>query len=76
MNTQAQRLLNHLQQGLTIHRWQAMIDLGIAELSSRCIDLENAGYVINRKRISILNRFNEKSNVVEYSLADDLKVAA
>lgn len=70
MNTQAQRLLDHLQSGKTIHRWQAMIELGIAELSSRCIDLENAGYVINRKRISILNRFGEKSNVAEYSLPE------
>ncbi len=68
LNTQAKRLLDHLSTGATIHRWQAMIDLGIAELSARIIDIERAGYVVNKPRISITNRFGEKANVTEYSL--------
>lgn len=76
MNNQASRLLDHLKTGATIHRLSALIDLGIFELSARVIDITNAGYSINKTRISIQNRFGEKASVVEYSLADDLKVAA
>jgi len=67
-NTQANRLLGHLLTGATIHRLSAQVELGIFELSARIIDLTNAGYLINKTRISITNRFGEKSSVVEYSL--------
>lgn len=72
LNTQANRLLDHLSKGEKVHRLSALIDLGIFELSARIIDITNAGYQINKHRISITNRFGEKASVVEYSL----KVAA
>ena len=76
MNTQANRLLEHLQQGKPIDRLSALIELGIFELSARIIDLQNAGHSINKTRKQITNRFNEKASVVEYTLAEQLKVAA
>lgn len=71
LNSQAKRLLDHLETGATIHRLSALVDLGIFELSSRIIDVIRAGYTVNKQRISITNRFGEKSSVVEYSLAVD-----
>ena len=75
-NTQAGRLLNHLEQGKTINRLEALIELAIFELSARIIDLEMAGFIIKKERKSVFNRFGEKTNVTEYSLARDMKVAA
>jgi 23S rRNA-/tRNA-specific pseudouridylate synthase len=70
MNTQASRILNHLQQGKTIDRLSALVDLGVFELSARIIDLQNAGHSVNKKRKQIINRFGEKASVVEYSLGN------
>ena len=67
-DTQAGRLLAHLQAGKTITRLQSFIELGIVELSSRCIDIEREGYKIDRKRVKVQNRFNETVGVTEYSI--------
>lgn len=68
MNTQANRILEHLKQGKSIDRLSALVDLGIFELSARIIDLKNAGYEINKEPKHIFNRFGEKARVIEYSL--------
>ena len=68
LNAQAHRLLTHLTTGATIHRLSALIDLGIFELSSRVIDITNAGHIVSKNRVSIINRFGEKTSVMEYSL--------
>jgi hypothetical protein len=70
MNTQANRLLEHMQQGKAIDRLSALVELGVFELSARIIDLQNAGHSINKTRKQIINRFGEKANVVEYSLGN------
>jgi len=75
MNTQASRLLNHLQSGQSITRLSALTELGIFELSARIIDLENMGHVIHRHRIEVENRFGEKVRVAEYWI-ESQKVAA
>jgi hypothetical protein len=67
-DTQAGRLLAHLQAGKTITRLQSFIELGIVELSSRCIEIEREGYKIDRKRVKVQNRFNETVSVTEYSI--------
>lgn len=67
-NTQAGRLLAHLQAGNTITRLQSFLTLGIIELSARCIDIEREGYTINKKRIKVENRFGEQISVTEYSM--------
>lgn len=75
-NSQAQRLLEHLKAGKAIDRLSALVELGVFELSARIIDLQNAGYQINKTRKQVTNRFGEKTSIVEYSLAADLKAAA
>lgn len=71
MNTQANRLLDHLKTGAAINRLSALVDLGIFELSARIIDLQNSGHSINKTRKQIINRFGEKASVIEYSLKDE-----
>ncbi len=66
MNTQSQRLFNHLASGGKTHRLHALIELGIFELSARVIELEHQGHTIQRKRIEVENRFGEKIKVAEY----------
>ena len=48
MKSQANRLLEWLQSGKSITRLEALVELGIFELSARIIDLEGEGYVIPR----------------------------
>jgi len=67
-STQAQRLLDHLEQGRTLTRLQSFNQLGIVELSARVIDLENLGHTIARERVKVTNRFGEKVSVMEYRL--------
>jgi hypothetical protein len=67
-DTQAGRLLAHLQAGKTITRLQSFIELGIVELSSRCIDIEREGYKIDRKRVKVPTRYGENVTVTEYSM--------
>jgi hypothetical protein len=74
-DTQAGRLLIHLQSGRSINRLTALIELGIFELSARLIELQNHGFKLNKERMSITNRYGEKTSVVEYTLEQE-KVAA
>jgi hypothetical protein len=75
-NTQAGRLLTHLQSGQSINRLDALIKLGIFELSARVIDIESNGYIITKSRKTITNQFNEKTSVTVYNLVSEFKAAA
>lgn len=68
MKSQANRLLEWLQSGKSITRLEALVELGIFELSARIIDLEGEGYVIDRQRIKVTNRYGETARVAEYKL--------
>lgn len=52
--------------GNRITRLTAWAELGIAELSARIIDLTNAGYPVERRRVTVVNRWGEKVSVMEY----------
>lgn len=68
--SQKQRLREHFDKGYTITRLQAFNTLGIAELSSRIIELERDGYPIDRDKITVYNRFDEKVKVMRYKKQD------
>jgi hypothetical protein len=70
-DTQAGRILAHLQTGKTLDRLTALIDLGVFELSARIWQLEKEGYSIKKEHKTIKNRWNEKQRVVEYSLINN-----
>ena len=63
--TQPQRLKSHLETK-PITRLTAFLELGIVELSARINDLTKSGYPIDRKMITVINRFGEKVRVMEY----------
>jgi len=67
--SQEGRLLEWFKSGRTITRLEALVELGIFELSSHVIDLEEAGHVVHRKRIKVTNRYGETARVAEYWLA-------
>ena len=66
--TQVQRLKQALDNGAKITRLDALIDLGIFELSARIGELEKMGHKFTKQRIKVTNRFGESVTVVEYSL--------
>ena len=68
---QEDRLLEHFNEGKSITRLSALVDLGIFELSSRIIALQKRGYDFNKKRTEVTNRYGEKCSVVKYSLKED-----
>lgn len=57
--SQEARLLDWLRNGMTITRLLALTELGIFELSARI-------KVINRKTVTVVNRWGEKTRVKEY----------
>lgn len=66
--TQQERILEYLQTGKTITTLNAFNELGITRLASRIYDLKESGHLINKKMITVLNRYDEKCSVAEYSL--------
>jgi hypothetical protein len=65
---QRERLKSALINGKKITRLTAYRDLAIFELSSRIGELEKQGIVISRQRITVYNRYGEKTNVMEYRM--------
>ena len=63
---QSQRLEAHLKSGKTITRMTALQELGIFELSARVVELEAKGCVIDRKPLTVVNRFGENVRVKLY----------
>ncbi len=68
--TQNERIYNYLKENKAITAREAMIDLGIYRLSARISEMMQDGIVINKKRITVKNRFKESCSVTEYSLGE------
>jgi len=68
--TQEERILDYLQCGNTITTLNAFNELGITRLASRIYDLKEKGHSINKRMITVKNRFDEKCSVAEYSYGD------
>ena len=66
MKTQKESVLHWLQTYGKLTRWTAMMELGVAELSSRIGEIESDGWLIPRKMISVTARNGKKVRVMEY----------
>ncbi len=66
--TQHERILDHLEQGLTINRLQGWSYLGILELPARISELKKKGYPIKTEMIPVKNRYGDTVSVAEWSL--------
>ena len=69
--TQAQRVLDYIEQFGSITQHQASLDLGVARLASRISELKKRGYNIKGEWIKVKNRFDEDVSVKRYSMGGD-----
>ncbi len=66
--TQAQRIINFIDEHGSITRLDSSCKLFIFELSSRIISLEKRGWVFKKQRETIKNSFGESKSFVRYSI--------
>lgn len=66
--TQAQRVLEYINQFGSITQYDAFVDLGVMRLASRVSDLRRQGHNIVSVTESVKNRFGEKTTIKRYSL--------
>ena len=66
--TQGDRILNHLESGLTLNRVDAWSTLGILEAPARISELRAKGYPIITTMIRVINRFGESIPIAEWSM--------
>lgn len=66
--TQAQRVLDYIEEFGSITQYEALKDLGIMRLASRISELKKQGYSIVGRMITVKNRFGEDCKVKQYSM--------
>lgn len=66
--TQAQRVLDYLDENGSITQLDALKDLGVMRLASRISDLRKQGYPIKSDVVAVKNRFGESCYIKRYSL--------
>jgi hypothetical protein len=67
--TQAQRILQYIEDFGSITQLDALKDLGVMRLASRISDLKRDGYPITSKMDAVYNRYGEKCTIKRYTLA-------
>lgn len=65
--TQRERIIRYIKDYGSITAYEAVIELGILQLSSRLGELEKMGYEFERKRMTRTNRYGEKISFMKYS---------
>lgn len=68
--TQAQRVLDYIDEFGSITQIEALRDLGCMRLASRISDLKKLGYPITSKVETVKNRYGENCYVKRYSLQE------
>ncbi len=68
--TQAQRVLQYIEDFGSITQFEALKDLGVMRLASRVSELKKNGYPITGKMDTVYNRYGEKCSVKRYRLAE------
>lgn len=66
--TQRDRVLQYCKDFGSITRAQAFNDLGICELSTRILELEERGHKFKREKFTVRNRYGDKCQVIKYIL--------
>ena len=69
--SQADRVLQYLEDGNTITTLNAFKELGITRLAARVHELKRDGHNVKKNTISVTNRFNERCAVAEYYLGEN-----
>ena len=71
--TQAQRVLDYLDEKGGITQLEALQELGVMRLASRISDLKKKGYPIKSDVVAVKNRYGESCYIKRYSLWEDEK---
>ena len=66
--TQAERVLDYIEQFGSITQLEALQDLGVMRLASRISDLKKLGYPITSNVEAVKNRYGENCYIKRYSL--------
>lgn len=66
--SQNERLLLHLKNFSTIQPMMAWSQLGIYRLASRICELRKEGHNIEKRMVTLTNRWGEEVRVAEYKL--------
>ena len=66
--TQAERILDYMEQFGSITQMDALKDLGCMRLASRISDLKKQGFPIKSEMETVQNRFGENCYIKRYSL--------
>lgn len=67
--TQAERIVQYMEEFGSITQFEALRDLGVMRLASRISDLKRTGIPIKSETIAVKNRYNEDCYIKRYSLA-------
>ena len=66
--TQRERILSHLKEGLTITAHKALYGYGCARLAARVHDLRQLGWQIEKRMVEVPTRDGRRARVAEYRL--------
>lgn len=69
--TQAQRVLDYIEEFGSITQLEALRDLGVMRLASRISDLRRMGVPIESTVETVKNRFDEKTYIKRYRLGGE-----
>jgi len=69
--TQAQRVLQYIEDFGSITQFEALQDLGVMRLASRVSELKKNEYPITGKMVTVYNRYGEACKVKRYSFKKD-----
>lgn len=67
-STQAERVLEYIEQFGSITQMEAMNDLGVMRLASRVSDLKKLGYPITSDIEAVKNRYGENCYIKRYRM--------
>lgn len=68
--TQAERVLDYIEEFGSITQLDALNDLGVMRLASRISDLKKLGYPITSSVEAVKNRYGENCYIKRYSLRE------
>ena len=72
--TQAERILDYMEEFGSITQMDALRDLGCMRLASRISDLKRKGYHIESETEPVKNRYGEISYIKRYRVREPVKV--
>jgi len=70
MNNQSQRIVGWFKENKSLTSADAWKELGIMRLASRIHDLTNQGYIFEKNRKRVYNKWNERCSIMEYCLVE------